>query len=116
MDETQHLPQITDYIRKLDSNGYRLIVYKDCLWSAKAFGKGIKQWNCEGKCIRTLRGPTYHITSLFIWRDCLYAGYEGNIIIVWNIITGQCVRQLIGHNGYVSALTEWRGSLISGSN
>lgn len=74
----------------------------------------IKQWNCEGKCIRTLEGHKGKIVSLFIWRDCLYSGSMDGIL-VWSIITGQCVRKLIGHNGRVYALTEWRGYLISGS-
>src|SRR5689334_7962496 len=110
----KQLPQITQYIRKIDSDGHRLIVYKDWLWSAGGDPGIIKHWNCEGKCIKTLEGHTKRIRSLFIWRECLYSGSDDNTIRLWDIITGQCLRQLIRHTVWVTndssipALTEWK--------
>src|SRR5690242_7597157 len=106
IDESSKKLQTTKYIRKLDSDGNRLIGYKDCLWSAVGDPGIIKQWNSDGKCIRTLEGHTSWINSLFIWRDCLYSASWDSTIRVWSIITGQCVRQLVGHTDWVCALIE----------
>src|SRR4051794_19705200 len=109
MDEdTKQTPQISHFIRKFDNSGHplgnRIIVHKDWLWSAGGLPAVIKQWNCEGKCIRTLEDTTGGIESLLGWRDCLYSGSDDNSILVWSIITGECVRKLIGHDNTVYAL------------
>src|SRR4051794_41157240 len=69
----EQVPQISHFVRKLSSSGYPLIGYKDWLWSAGREHTFIKQWNCEGQCIRTL-SHTDIIFSLCIWRDHLYSG------------------------------------------
>src|SRR2546429_226586 len=96
-----------DYFQKkykLDFlDGYCLVVHKDWMWSGGSNGH-IKQWNCEGKCIRLLKGHTNWIQCLFVWKDFLYSASYDRTIRVWSIITGQCVRKLIGHTDIVHAL------------
>src|SRR5438046_2621417 len=115
MNQANISQRITSYLRKLDGHGFpaHLSVFIDCLWSDKQLTGIIKQWNSDGKCIRTLLGHSSRIMCLFVWKDNLYsASYDGTISI-WNTGTGQHVKQLIGHSAAVNALTEWRGSIIS---
>src|SRR5690242_10948589 len=70
----QQLPQIEHFIRKLDTFGSLLIVYKDWLYSTGGSSGVIKQWNCEGQCIRTLESRTGTILYLFGRGDYLYSG------------------------------------------
>src|SRR5690349_782391 len=92
------LPSIKEYIRKLetDSNELCLATYKNFLFSGGS-SSIIQQWNCEGQCIRSLRGHKFRVSRLFVWKDHLYSGSEDSTIRVWSIITGTCLRVLNGH-------------------
>src|SRR5690348_3648644 len=78
MEYAQKLPQIRDYIRKSDTiKSDRLILCNGYLWSAKnsrTIGGKIRQWDCEGQCIRTLQVERGSIDCLLEWKDCLYIG------------------------------------------
>src|SRR4051794_1289393 len=88
--------QVTRYVRKLDSGGLWITVFKDYLFNVDGTSI-IKQWNSEGQCIRTMEIPNKEIFKLFVWRDCMYViSYVDNIDVTFiHLYDGHSVREFI---------------------
>src|SRR5690348_5535179 len=105
------------FINKFEAHSFSirsLIVWRDTLWSSSG-DNTIKQWNSNGKCIKTLKGQSSELVLfLFVWKDMLHGASTDDTIHVWNF-EGECLRILKGHTDWVKSLTSWRDFLISGS-
>jgi len=68
------------------------------------------------RCIETLTGHMYAVSSVAIAGDVVVSGSRDNMVKVWLISTGSCITTLTGHTNTVLSVAIAGDVLVSGSH